>query len=79
MIWLIVYIVGFVIAFAFLIYDTRFDRDITVGDIFSILIMSLFSWVIVFAIVYIILQVKLEDVDWKRMLHWNKVIIRKKK
>ena len=79
MIWLIVYIVGFVIAFAFLLNDLRHVRDVTVGDIISILILSLFSWFIVLAIVILIVSIKLEDVDWKRVLRWNKVIIHKKK
>lgn len=79
MMWLIVYIVGFVIAFAYILYDTRCNKDITVGNIISILILSLFSWSAILAIVIIIVQVKLEDVDWKRVLRWNKVIIHKKK
>lgn len=81
MIWLIVYIVGFVIAFALLLYDTRCDRDVTVGDIISILILSLFSWAIVLTIVILIVSAKLKDIDWKRVsqvLRWNKVIIHKK-
>lgn len=53
MIWLIIYLVGYIFAIFLDIKDILTDRDYTCSDIFDTLLLSLPSWILVICILII--------------------------
>lgn len=64
MIWLIVYLIGVVIAFVSLVRMEREDKNITLVEVPLLCVASCFSWIIVFdlLIVNILLYLGKDDV-----------------
>lgn len=70
MIWLIVYIVGVIISNVFFLKLESERRDIVVLDLVMIFLFSLYSWLMILALILI-------DLDRKGA--WKKVVIHKRK
>lgn len=68
MIWLIVYFVGLVLSYIIILHENKDCSDIKLCDVFTILGLSLLSWValIIIAVIYIFEK-------------WDAVVIKKKK
>ncbi len=63
MIYLIIYLVGYVSSFVYLIYDDYKYEDVTTDTILSSFVLSLFSW---FIIVIILLATMKNKVIFKK-------------
>lgn len=48
MIVLLIYLIGVILTFIFLVHIEREDRDITLADVVLLCIVSCFSWIIIF-------------------------------
>lgn len=64
MIWLVIYLIGVILAFISLIYMEREDKNITLVDVPLLCVASCFSWIIVFDILVVVLLLYLDkDID----------------
>lgn len=75
--FIVFYIIGVVISFAFQLKLELKINDITIRDLVKISLYSLFSWAIVLVCIGITIGATIDYLDKKRV--WDKVIIHKKK
>ena len=76
MAFVIIYVVGVILAAVLLSYalDINSTYGVTVGDLFYLIIVSLFSWLALIATVFIWLCIILQDTNFSKF--WDYEIIK---